>query len=681
MAVNIGPKIGVDGEAEYRKQINNIIQQAKTLSSEMQLVTSAFSENDDEQAKLAAQTEVLNKQIEVQQQRVDLLAEMYKKASKNLGENDTKTLKWKQALNEATAELNRMESGLSEAGNGIEDVGDAAENASGGISAMAVTVGNLASQAISSAISAVMDFAQSIWNLDEATEEYRVAQGRLNTAFETAGYGAGAAKKSYTEFYKILGDTDTATEASQLLAQLAENEKDISTWTQIAAGVAGTFGDSLPIEGLIEASNETAKVGEVTGSLADALNWVGISEDTFNEKLAACSTESERNRLIMETLAGQYDQASESFYRNNEALVASRENQAQMDESLSTLGENIAQLKAELAPVFQEILNGFVALTGSVDWEGFGSAIAGFVRTIVDNGPTIISVISGIAAGFVAWNVASMIQGVITTVTTLGGVLPAVSAGIHAINIALNANPIGLIITLIAGLVTALMTLWNTNDGFREGVIGAWEAVKSALGTAISAIGDALSWLWEQIKKSFSNIVNTVKNIYSSVSSFVKNIEEAIVNGISTAVDFITELPGKALQWGKDFIGGLIDGIKSMINGVKDAVKGIADKIASFLHFSRPDVGPLREYEKWMPDMIDGMAEGIYKNAYKLENAVGSLSAGMEMQVGGMAAGSGAGNTFSITVNAAPGMSEEQVADLVMQRMQHMVRQREAVFA
>lgn len=681
MAVNIGPKIGVDGEAEYRKQINNIIQQAKTLSSEMQLVTSALSENDDEQAKLAAQTEVLNKQIEVQQQRVDLLAEMYQKASKKLGENDTKTLKWKQALNEATAELNRMESGLSEAGNGIEDVGDAAENASGGISAMAVTIGNLAAQAISSAISAVMDFAQSIWNLDEATEEYRVAQGRLNTAFEAAGYGAGTAKKSYTEFYKILGDTDTATEASQLLAQLAENEKDISTWTQIAAGVAGTFGDSLPIEGLIEASNETAKVGEVTGSLADALNWVGISEDAFNEKLAACSTESERNRLIMETLAGQYDQASESFYRNNEALVASRENQAQMDESLSTLGENIAQLKAELAPVFQEILNGFVALTENVDWEGFGSAIAGFVRAIVDNGPTIISVISGIAAGFVAWNVASMIQGVITTVTTLGGVLPAVSAGIHAINIALNANPIGLIITLIAGLVTALMTLWNTNDGFREGVIGAWEAVKSALGTAISAIGDALSWLWEQIKKSFSNIVNTVKNIYSSVSSFVKNIEEAIVDGITKAVDFIAELPGKALQWGKDFIGGLIDGIKSMINGVKDAVKGIADKIASFLHFSRPDVGPLREYEKWMPDMIDGMAEGIYKNAYKLENAVGSLSAGMEMQVGGMAAGSGAGNTFSITVNAAPGMSEEQVADLVMQRMQHMVRQREAVFA
>ena len=76
---------------------------------------------------------------------------------------------------------------------------------------------------------------------------------------------------------------------------------------------------------MIESANETAKVGEVTGSLADALNWVGISEDAFNEKLAACSSESERNRLIMETLSGAYDEASGAFYRNNEALVASRE--------------------------------------------------------------------------------------------------------------------------------------------------------------------------------------------------------------------------------------------------------------------------------------------------------------------------------------------------------------------
>lgn len=97
--------------------------------------------------------------------------------------------------------------------------------------------------------------------LESATEEYRIAQGKLNTAFEAAGYGAETAAEAYNAFYGILGDTDTATEASQLLANLADNQEDLSTWTRIAAGVNGTFGDSLPIEGLIEASNETAKVG------------------------------------------------------------------------------------------------------------------------------------------------------------------------------------------------------------------------------------------------------------------------------------------------------------------------------------------------------------------------------------------------------------------------------------
>lgn len=95
--------------------------------------------------------------------------------------------------------------------------------------------------------------------LDSATEEYRIAQGKLNTAFEAAGLSSRAAQKSYREFYQILGDTDTATEASQLLAKLTQNEEDISKWTKISAGVLGTFGDSLPIEGLIEASNGNCK--------------------------------------------------------------------------------------------------------------------------------------------------------------------------------------------------------------------------------------------------------------------------------------------------------------------------------------------------------------------------------------------------------------------------------------
>lgn len=189
------------------------------------------------------------------------------------------------------------------------------------------------------ASAAVTGLATAFIALDGATEEYRVAQGKLNTAFDAADLSATAARKSYRNFYAILGDTDTATEASQLLAQLAENEQDVSTWARIAAGAHGTFGDSLPIEGLIEASNETAKVGEVTGVLADALNWVGIMEDDFNDKLSACGTEAKRNKLIMDTLSGAYEDAATAFYENNKQVINARRNQATLSEVTAKLGE------------------------------------------------------------------------------------------------------------------------------------------------------------------------------------------------------------------------------------------------------------------------------------------------------------------------------------------------------
>ena len=258
-------------------------------------------------------------------------------------------------------------------------------------------MGNLISSGIQAALSGIQELGSAIWNLDEATEEYRAAQGKLTTAFEAAGYSGDAAQKSYTEFYKILGDTDTATEASQLLAQLAENEQDITKWTNIAAGVYGTFGDALPIEGMIESANETAKVGQVTGSPADALNWVGISEDAFNEKLAACSSESERNRLIMETLSGAYDEASGAFYRNNEALVASREGQAQLDETLAGLGETISNVKnslrAEFLPAISEVISAFTDMVNGVDGadEAFAGAITGLVNTAVSMLPQFVN--------------------------------------------------------------------------------------------------------------------------------------------------------------------------------------------------------------------------------------------------------------------------------------------------
>lgn len=212
--------------------------------------------------------------------------------------------------------------------------------------------------------------------MDGATEEYRIAQGKLNTAFDAANMSADAARASYRNFYAILGDTDTATEASQLLSKLTRSEEDITKWTKISAGVLGTFGDSLPIEGLIEASNETAKTGTVTGVLADALNWAskegetfGVTlkantkenedwnkavleaksaEDYFNLALQNCGSEASRNKLIMDTLSSSYDKASDAFYANNQQVINSRRNQATLQEITAKLGDTSAKVKNQL---------------------------------------------------------------------------------------------------------------------------------------------------------------------------------------------------------------------------------------------------------------------------------------------------------------------------------------------
>ena len=161
----------------------------------------------------------------------------------------------------------------------------------------------------------------ALLSLSSSTEEYRNNQAKLTTAFEAAGSTAETAKETYNDLYRVLGDGGQATEAANHLAKLTTNEKELEQWTTICQGVYATFGDSLPIEGLTEASNETAKVGQITGSLADALNWAGISEDDFNKKLEKTNTEAEREKLIREALNGIYEDAANKYERNNAAVL------------------------------------------------------------------------------------------------------------------------------------------------------------------------------------------------------------------------------------------------------------------------------------------------------------------------------------------------------------------------
>ena len=251
----------------------------------------------------------------------------------------------------------------------------------------------------------------ALLKMDEATKEYRENQAKLTTAWETAGGSAKLAKQAYTGLYGVIGDQDTATEAGQLLAQLATNTEDVAKWTDIAAGVAGTFGDALPINSLIEAANETQKTGQITGVLADALNWAGIQEDDFQAKLDACGSEQERNALITETLSQTYQGATDAFKANNEQVMAAREAQVKLDDAMAKLGGAVETVKtkllSEFAPAIADIVSAFVDFTNGVDGADVAlqQSIQNMVNKIMEKLPDFLAfgvdIIVAIAKGIV----------------------------------------------------------------------------------------------------------------------------------------------------------------------------------------------------------------------------------------------------------------------------------------
>ena len=589
MGVDIGPRIGIDGEKEFRQNLANINQQLRTLGSEMQAVTSQFDANDRSQEALAAQTNVLNRQIDAQQQKLQQLQHGLEESTRLYGENDTRTLRWAQAVNEAQAGLNRMQTQLGTLNGDLDDISDSMEDAegstdslSGKFSSLTVAAGNLISSGIEALVSALGNLVSSVWSMDEATEEYRQAQGRLNTAFETAGYSSDAASQAYRDFFGILGETDTATEASQLLAQLADDEKDLSEWTRIAAGVSGTFGDSLPIESLIEAANETARTGTVVGTLADALNWAGsVGEDDFNTMLESCSTEAERNQLIMETLATTYGDAADAFYRNNEALVASRDAQADLDEATAQLGDTIAGVKTELTAQYMPTLtsligtlNGF--LTGNLS---FGQAMSQLGQTagqslqqVGQSVAQMLPSLTQIGASIVSM-APQMLQGGVELVGHLvSGVVSAIPMAVEALG--------ELITELLAFLTESGPDLIKQGAqillDLASGIVEAIPDLVAQLPGILSAIVEFVTTMLPEIAKQGARIiVELAAGIIGSLPELLSQLPEVA----ETLLEGLSSLPDIAVEIGASILEGIWEGIQNTAGWLVDKLSSWADSI------------------------------------------------------------------------------------------------------
>ena len=410
----------------------------------------------------------------------------------------------------------------------------------------------------------IIGAATAFMGTAEATRDYRMEMGKLEAAFTTSGFSAEAAKNTYSDLFAVLGEEDQSVETANHLSKLCDTEKELNTWTDICTGVFATFGDSLPIEGLTEAANETAKVGQVTGPLADALNWAGVSEDEFNQKLAACSTEQERQALITDTLNGLYGEASEKYKTLNGDVMDAHKAQEKMTDAIARIGEMAEPIMTMLKDKAADLLNGVASLL-----ELFASAptwvqglVLGFVGVIAAAGPILI-VFGKVATGL--GNIIDFSTRVRTSLLKKAAATTVDTVSITANTAATTANTTA---TTLAAKAKAALN--------KALLLGKW----ALLGGAIIGATALLVMFTKDSDGATQMVQNFADKIVEMVGKFASMIPQV--------VQALTAMLPTIINAGVDILVALIQGLVQAIPQITAAIPQILSAVLSALTINLP---------------------------------------------------------------------------------------------
>lgn len=570
--------------------------------------------------------------------------------------------------------------------NNMNDADDASKKLGDGFTVLKGTMANLASQAISkvvdgfkSLVGGAVDYQKS---MEYYTTSFTVMTGSADKASETVQKLADIGATTPFDMPQLADATsllmnfgfsaDDAVDSMMMLGDISQGNADKLNSIARAYGKMNSA-QKVTLEDInmmIDAGfNPLQEISEKTGesmqSLYDRISKGKMSVDEITESMKRSTSE-----------GGKYFQSMDAQSQT-------------LDGRLSTLSDTInSKLGEALQPILQKAADEWIPnITNAIDnmdvdsvvsvIEDLIDGVGNLFGFIMDNGSTIISLVAGIGTAMLTWNVASMINGVVGAVKAFQAANEGASVAQALLNGVMNANPIMLVVTLLAGLIATIITLWNTNEGFRNAVINVWNAFKDTVGNAITSVGgfidNLISWfqaLPGRIGAFLSNVISNVQNWASNMASrasaagsnfvngvvsFISGLPSAVWNWLSSALNnawnfagqlaqaganaasglvnniigTISGLPGQLYNWGVDMISGIANGIRSAIHKVTSAVSDVAGKIKSFLHFSRPDEGPLAEYESWMPDMVEGLSDSLRKASPELINQTEALASGM----------------------------------------------------
>lgn len=457
--------------------------------------------------------------------------------------------------------------------------------------------------AIGAAITAVVGLAES-------TEEYRTAQAKLKTAFEASGGSAEQAAKTYNGLYRVLGDNDVAVEAANHLAQMTSNEQDLAEWTNICQGVFATFGDSLPIEGLTEAANETAKTGKVTGVLADALNWSTLTakdaekafngnkkalraykmalaegatqEDAFNEALAACNNEAEREALLRSTLNHMYDEAATLYEENAAELLAANEAQAKLTAGLAALGGAVQPILTifksflgdtlqKLVPSFEKVAEGLKDMINGIDGGAnkIKNGISEMMNTVITTITKALPMVLKIGVDIIVALVQGIIQALPQILKAIVGLIPQLLGAITELLPQLIGAILGSI-PLLVGAVAEVIT--GIVNGLAEMLPTIVQQLIEFLPSIIQSLIDAIPLLLEAAINFFMAIVEAIPQI-------LPPLIEALPTIIQSILDMFLENLPVLIEGAIALFMGIVEAIPQIIPVLVEALPQIITSI------------------------------------------------------------------------------------------------------
>lgn len=610
-------------------QANRMIRESE---SEFKAAAAGMDDWSSSAEGVTARIQHLNTTTDLQRKKVDALKSEYNRLIKDgLDPTSKQASDLRIKINNETTALNKNEKELEQQTRALEEMGNETEEAAKDTDKLADSAGKsgkglsalkgaaaLGAAAIAAVAAAAVAGIAKLLSLAESTRELRNEMARLETGFTSNGLAAEDATKTYQTLYSVLGDTGRASEAAGHLALLANNTKDLEKWTNIATGVYAQFGDSLPIEGLTEAANETAKVGDLTGVLADALNWAGVNEDDFQDKLDACSTEQERQKLITETLNGLYSEQAEKFKELNKDVIAAREAEAELAQAQADLGATVEPLTTKITEFKTKLLTEFSPALKQIveDMVGVANGTEGATEKLSESINNLISDVLQKFVDFLPQAAEMATELMLLIVQTIIEQLPAImQAGIEILT-TLITSIADMLPTLIPTIVDAVVLMAETLIDNIDMIIDA--GIKLIQGLAdglIEAIPRLLDKVPTIIEKLFNALIDNLPKLLDAGVKFIIELSNGLIKAIP---DLLAKLPTIIAQIVKGLLtegipallsaggqllaglfegmlnpsviwenikkigGGIIDGFKSFF-GIKSPSRLFRDEIGSFM--------------------------------------------------------------------------------------------------